>query len=103
MTLEIEEGPGVVSGAFQNIDRRDRHSQDNQNSRVRQTLLDNDWVCAVDFLRLSPPIVRYGARIFQLRKDGYVIWRRDCENPNHGHQTRQYEWSLIAVPETPGQ
>lgn len=76
-----------------------RPDQDSQLERVRRLLIDRDWVCAVEFLRLSPPIVRYGARIYQLRKSGYVIWRRECDNSGHEHLTRQYEWGLIATPE----
>lgn len=86
-------------------DPRPSHQPDQDDSqldRVRRLLIDREWVCAVDFLRLSPPIIRYGARIYQLRKLGHVIWRRDCENQNHDHQTRQYEWGLIALPEWVG-
>jgi hypothetical protein len=95
--------PTERAGAFAPAPPKSASSATDQSSqldRVLRLLIHQEWICAVEFLRLSPPIVRYGARIYQLRKTGYVIWRRDCENRSHDHQTRQYEWGLIAIPES---
>lgn len=100
MTLEIEEGPGVESGAFPKVDRRGRQTHGSsltQNERVVELLKDHDTVCGTTFLKERMP--RYGGRIFELRQSGFVIERERCEDPNHGHVTTQWCWRLIAIPE----
>jgi hypothetical protein len=64
-------------------------------------LLRRGWVCGTEFL--DERIPRYGARLFSLRRKGFVIVRRPCANPTHRHQSRQDEWRLIAEPTREGQ
>lgn len=57
-------------------------------------LLDG-WVCSTTFLDRRLP--RATARIFDLRRQGYLISRRQCES-HDWHETTQYEWKIEAVP-----
>jgi hypothetical protein len=72
-----------------------------QIDRVRWMLAD--WCCAVDFVNAEPPILAYCARIFELRRQGFVIERRRCESPYHQHRRRSslYQWSIVARPGEP--
>ena len=61
-----------------------------QRDRV-QAMLTDDWTCGTQFLARHIP--RYGARIFDLRRQGLKVERRPCET--HQHFDRQYEWRLL--------
>ncbi len=71
-----------------------------QRDRVLQ-LLSEGWTCGTTFLDERMP--RYGARIFDLRRRGFLIVRRPCADPSHRHESRQEEWRLIAAPDPDGQ
>jgi hypothetical protein len=71
-----------------------------QNDRVL-AMLRRGWVCGTEFLDERMP--RYGARIFDLRRRGFVIVSRWCVNPQHQHRSRQEEWRIIAEPSQGGQ
>jgi hypothetical protein len=43
-------------------------------------------------------IGRYGGRLHELRKRGWLIDKRPCENLNHSHTTRQQEYFLENSP-----
>ncbi len=57
-----------------------------------RAMLEDGWTCGTWFLRCYIP--RYGARIFELRRLGYRVKRRQCQT--HFHTGRQYEWRLVA-------
>ena len=52
-------------------------------------------VCADTFRKAQ--IHRYSARFTDLRKLGWTLTRRTCENPSHDHRTQQFEW-ILGVP-----
>lgn len=49
-------------------------------------------VCGTTMLRFHIP--RYAARINELRRDGYTIVTRPCQQ-DHGHTTPQVEYVLL--------
>lgn len=53
-------------------------------------MLQQGPVCSTDFLRAYMP--RAGARIFELRRSGFVIETRRCQI--HDHETYQIEYVL---------
>lgn len=71
-----------------------------QTEIVLSMLMNSDAVCGTDWYRHFLP--RATARIFELRRQGYVISRQRCSRPGHDHKNPQWEWSLIAVPERAG-
>ena len=44
-----------------------------QKERILEVLKDGAWHSSLDFVYLNPPILRGGARIFELRADGHNI------------------------------
>lgn len=74
--------------------------------RVLWLLRHHRWVCGSDFLDpeiAGRPMVRYSARIHELRQRGYQIERRSCADPAHRHRSRMFEWRLVAEPDATGQ
>lgn len=63
----------------------------NQRERTL-TMLKAGPVCGRDFL--DAYIARFGARIEELRKEGYVITTRPCKVLWHGHRSRQFVYEL---------
>lgn len=97
MTWPNENGPGTNTGPVQNSQPTSRPLHDvNQRERVLRLLLDRDAICGTEFLQLHLP--RATARIFELRKAGYVIQRTQCDNSQHRHLNPQWQWSLVATP-----
>jgi hypothetical protein len=95
MTLPFNaEGPGVVSGAFQNVDRRGRLNT--QVSRVERQLIDNTVVCATTFLEQRMP--RAAVAVHRLRRAGFVIVSEPCDDNTHRHESRQIQYRLVATP-----
>jgi hypothetical protein len=76
-------------------------SDDTQRTRVIQMLDEAEAVCSTEFL--AEYIPRAGARIWDLRQEGFVIQTRRCERPGHAHRTRQIEYVLLAAPGRPQQ
>lgn len=66
---------------------------------VLRLLLENESVCSSEFYRRYIP--RFGARIWELRRAGYVIYRTKCEDPTHLHRNRAYAYELVALPYPP--
>lgn len=64
-------------------------------------LLRHGWVCGTTFLDEGMP--RYGARIYELRRRGYLIESRTCSDRTHHHRSRQIEWRIIGEPDRTGQ
>lgn len=50
-------------------------------------------VCGTTFLRNQIP--RYGARLAELRRDGWVIDRRLCDKSTHYHESRQWVYDVV--------
>jgi hypothetical protein len=71
-----------------------------QNDRVL-AMLRRGWVCGTEFLDERMP--RYGARIYELRRRGFLIASRPCADPQHRHASRQEQWRIIAEPSQGGQ
>ena len=64
---------------------------DNQRGRVLRLL--RAWPrCGTDFLDVFIP--RYGARIWELKREGYQITKRLCDQ--HRHNSRQYLYELVS-------
>lgn len=42
---------------------------------------------------------RFGARIRELRQDGWQIEKRTCRRRFHRHDTHQYEYVLVGIPD----
>ena len=57
--------------------------------------------CGRDFMEHN--IARYGARVLELRKAGYLIERSLCRKPGHNHQNRVEVYRLLAAPDSEGQ
>ncbi len=70
-----------------------------QHDRVLHLLDAAEAVCSTTFLALFIP--RAGARIWDLRQEGYVIETRRCRQ--HKHRTRQIEYRLLSRPGQPRQ
>lgn len=70
-----------------------------QHNRVLQMLDEAEAVCSTTFLAEFIP--RAGARIWDLRQEGYAIETRRCRQ--HKHRTRQIEYRLLARPGQPRQ
>ena len=60
-----------------------------------KAMLEAGPACGTDFLQERIP--RYGARVWDLRRAGYVIETRPCSRPDHRHRTRQIEHVLVGV------
>jgi len=63
-----------------------------------QRMLTAGWVCGVGFLTPGdglPPILRAGARMHELRRDGWLIDRRRCQAPWHDHDAQMWEWRIV--------
>lgn len=69
-----------------------------QLDRVRLQL-QRGWICASQFLDQHIP--RYGARIHELKRQGYSIERRLCAHPWHNHRSTQYQWRIVGEPGKP--
>ena len=69
-----------------------------QRERVRR-MISRGWLCGIEFL--SPPdgnspILRYSAHFHSLRREGWLIDRRECEHPWHNHrESTMYQWKLV--------
>ena len=59
-------------------------------------MLSGGWVCATVFLERHIP--RYGPRIYDLRREGFHIVRRVCQNGWHDHYSTQFEWQIVGLP-----
>jgi hypothetical protein len=61
--------------------------------------LERGWTCGLDFLNPAdgyPPILRYSSRISELRRDGFYIDRRECENRLHDHpHSTMWQWRIV--------
>ena len=92
------------------------HPKDTPTPRKRETkptdrerilaALRKGWVCAISFNNGSfdrgKPILRYTARFHDLRREGWYIERRKCEDIWHTHDAPIYEWRIPPVdPEQP--
>lgn len=69
-----------------------------QRERVRR-LLARGWVCGAEFLDPPdgyPPILRYSAHFHSLRREGWLIDRRECEHGLHRHPfSTMYQWTIV--------
>jgi hypothetical protein len=61
-------------------------------------MLTVGWVCGTQFE--DEHVADYETRINQLRQAGHLIHRRPCQR--HRHQSREYEWRLLAALEVNG-
>ena len=64
-----------------------------QNARVFGML--REWTCGTEFLAAYLP--RYGARIWDLKRLGYVIEKKRCTA--HQHVSIQWAWRLRSQKE----
>lgn len=59
-------------------------------------LIDNEWVCTTQMIQAFIP--DYRRRLCDLKKDGYILTGRPCQQ--HQHQSKILkEWHLIEKPE----
>lgn len=70
-----------------------------QKERVRR-MLTRDWICGIEFLAPPdgyPPILRYTGRIHELRKEGWLVDRRECSHGlhNHGRGVQMWQWRIV--------
>ena len=68
-----------------------------QLDRVRSLLLLGRWVCGAEFLAADPPILRYAARLCELRAEGFAFGWRHCESHDHPYG-KMYQWRLVEAP-----
>lgn len=63
-----------------------------QTERVAEMLIraGRRGVCGTEFLKEYLP--RYAARIHELRRDGWIIIRRQCDG---GHPSTQYIYEVV--------
>jgi len=64
-------------------------------------MLSRGWVCGSEFLEAHLP--RYGARIYELRQDGWYVSKRQCQHPWHRHESVQWQWKIERKPAGDGQ
>lgn len=108
MSRDTERRPdGGSSGRLsQTVATRSTSPKDTRPRRQTQTdlvlrlLMENDAVCGSEFYRRYLP--RFGARIWELRRAGYVIYRSKCVDPTHLHRNRAFAYELAALPHPPG-
>ena len=63
-----------------------------QSDRVAKMLVESrTGVCGTDFLRAYVP--RYGARIHELRREGWVIVKSKCDR--HVHESVQWVFEVV--------
>ncbi len=67
---------------------------------VLKLIRDRDGACGTDFQE-QLGMARYGARIMELRSDGYLITREKCTR--HYHKNRVELYRLVGIPEPSGQ
>lgn len=65
-----------------------------QRDRVLSAL-ENGPVCAMVWVRTQPPILRYAARINELRDEGMKIATEPCDRPGHVHDARIVQYRLL--------
>jgi hypothetical protein len=109
MTGPKEEAPELDSRGFDQAaypptpphdTRQDRQKPPTQAGRVF-TMLSRGWVCGTEFLEAHLP--RYGARIYDLRQDGWYVSKRQCQHPWHRHRSVQWQWRIERKPPVEGQ
>ena len=61
-----------------------------------------DGACSRDF-QSELGMARYGARVLELRKAGYLIERSLCKKQGHNHQNRVEVYRVMAEPNAEGQ
>lgn len=54
--------------------------KESQADRILNVLREGDWVCSLRFVWGHPPILRTGARIWDLKARGHGIESRICEH-----------------------
>lgn len=64
-----------------------------QNHKVLEALYEG-IVCSFTFYKDPALTHRLAARIYDLRKLGWTIDNRSCQNPYHDHQARAVEYEL---------
>ena len=64
-----------------------------QRQRIIEKLIDGNWLSTVDMVNMIPGILRGGAYICDLRKEGWEIESRYVEGKHYS------EYKLIAKPE----
>lgn len=104
MTQRTKTPPTGVDGASKMAVAAKAHST----TQAAQTLraLQHGWTCGSEFASgeafgLAGPILRYSARIRELRELGWWIERRTCQHPWHSHNAPMFQWRIAA--ELPGQ
>ncbi len=69
-----------------------------QNSRVLAALLQVETVCGATFLDWYPSIVRYPARILDLKTLGWDIRKVKCPYSYHTHTKALASYQLVRTP-----
>jgi hypothetical protein len=65
--------------------------------RVLSSLISQEWVCATELWRIGG--FAYTSRLSDLRRLGYRLDRRRCQNSFHNHPSGQMcEWALVGKP-----
>lgn len=75
-----------------------------QKDRVKR-FLERGWTCGIVFLDPpdnGPPILRYTARIGEVRAEGIYVDRRPCQHPWHDHDAPMWEWKINEGGTLPG-
>lgn len=99
--LALGRGSKTVSGTTTTKGSRPKRSQQD---RVK-SLLERQWCCGLLFLDPpdgGPPILRYTARIGEIRKSGIYVDRRPCQHPWHDHDAQMWEWRIAEGATLPG-
>ncbi len=67
-----------------------------QHKKILQLLSNNEWVCSSAFY--ASYIADPRTRICELKKKGFELVDRWCENPLHRHEGMMKEWKLVSAP-----
>jgi len=71
-----------------------------QKDSLLEMLNKGEWRCGSEFLQAYLP--EYRSLINKLRRVGYQIVTRSCENPGHFHKSkRMQEWHLLTTKTPP--
>jgi len=88
---EVFSRSAYVTAAMRRVRNTRRSTHMSQRDRIL-ALLKQGPVCASRLLDKRIP--RYSARIYELRRAGYLITTRRCQRPDHYHRSKQVEFVL---------
>lgn len=63
-----------------------------QIERIKEMLADNEWICGTRFMQEFIP--EYRSRINEIRKQGFMVETRKCQQ--HNHKGNLQEWRRVS-------